>query len=145
MLYFLLGVFIVLHGLVHLWFVTLSQRLVAFQPEMGWSGRSWVFTNLLGDGATRLLASALYLLMTLAFVVGGVGIFIRADWWRPLLIASAICSSAIIVLFWDGSLQLLVTKGLLGLLINVGILLALLLFWKLSLLALLSGHGAGLV
>jgi hypothetical protein len=144
MLYFLLGVFIVLHGLVHLWFVTLSQRLVAFQPEMGWSGTSWIFTNLLGDPTTRTLASGLYVLVTFAFVISGVGIFIRADWWRPLLMVSAICSSAIMVLFWDGSLQLVVNKGLLGLLINVGILLALLLFWKFNVLASLSEHGAGL-
>jgi hypothetical protein len=144
MLYVLFGVFVVLHGLVHLWFVSLSQRLVAFQPEMGWSGTSWLFTNLLSDGATRLLASGLYVLVTLAFAVSGVGIFLRADWWRPLLIASAICSSAIILLFWDGSLQLVINKGLLGLLINVGILLALLPFWKLNVLAWLSEHGAGL-
>jgi hypothetical protein len=144
MLYFLFGLFIVLHGLVHLWFVTLSQRLVAFQPEMGWSGTSWIFTNLLGDSTTRLLASGLYMLVTFAFVLSGVGIFIRADWWRLLLMASAICSSAIMVLFWDGSLQLVVTKGLLGLLINVGILLTLLAFWKLNVLALLSEQGAGL-
>ena len=35
MLRFLIGVFIVLHGLVHLWYVTLSQRLIEFQAEMG--------------------------------------------------------------------------------------------------------------
>jgi hypothetical protein len=32
------GVFIVLHGLVHVWYVTLSQRWVEFQPEMVWTG-----------------------------------------------------------------------------------------------------------
>jgi hypothetical protein len=144
MLYVLFGVFVVLHGLVHLWFVSLSQRLVAFQPEMGWSGTSWIFTNLLGDSTTRLLASGLYVLVTFAFVVSGAGIFIRADWWRPVLMASAICSSAIMVLFWDGSLQLVVNKGLLGLLINVGILLVLLLFWKFNVLASLSEHGVAL-
>ncbi len=127
MLRFLAGSFIVLHGLVHLWYVTLSLELVAFQPEMGWSGRSWVFTHLLGDATTRALATGLYGLATIAFVVSGSGIFLRADWWRPVLVGAAIFSSAIILLFWDGSLQLLVLKGLLGLLINVGILIALLL------------------
>jgi hypothetical protein len=47
--------------------------------------------------------------------------------------APAISSSAIILLFWDGSLELVITMGLLGLLINVEILLAL-----------LSERGAGL-
>lgn len=128
MLRFFIGLFIVLHGLVHLWYVTLSQRLVEFQPEMGWSGRSWIFTNFLGDATTRTLASVLYVLATIAFVAGGVGIFARADWWRPMVVGSAIFSSAIILLFWDGSMQQLVEKGLIGLLINVGILVALLVF-----------------
>lgn len=128
MLRFLIGVFIVLHGLVHLWYVTLSQRLVEFQAEMGWSGRSWLFTNVLGDATTRSLASVLYVLATIAFVAGGVGIFVRAGWWRPVLVGSAVFSSAIILLFWDGSMQRLVEKGLIGLLINVVILVALLVF-----------------
>ena len=27
-------------GLLHLWYVTLSQRWTEFQPEMGWTGES---------------------------------------------------------------------------------------------------------
>jgi hypothetical protein len=128
MLRFLLGLFIVLHGLTHLWFFTLSQRLVAFQLAMGWTGRSWLFSNLLGDATTRALASVLFVLATIAFVVSGIGIFIRTAWWPPVLVGSAVLSAAIILLFWDGSMQLLVQKGLIGLLIDVGILLAFLVF-----------------
>jgi hypothetical protein len=123
---FLIGIFIVLHGLVHLWYVTLSQRLVEFQPEMGWTGRSWVLTNPLGDGTTRSLASALFVLVTITYVVGGAGVLIQQDWWRPVVIGSALLSSAFILLFWDGQLQMLVEKGVLGLAINVVLLVALL-------------------
>ena len=92
---------------------------------MGWSGRSWIFTNLLGDAMTRTLASGLYVLATIGLVVSGIGVMLHSDWWRPVLIGSALFSSAIILLFWDGSMQLVVNKGLLGLLINVMILIAL--------------------
>ncbi len=126
MLRFLIGVFIVLHGLVHLWYVTLSQRLVEFQPEMGWSGESWLLSPLLGDAATRSLATVLYGLATLGFVIGGIGVLVQQAWWRPVVIGSAAFSSAIIILFWDGNRQLLVQKGLIGLVINVAILVALL-------------------
>ena len=128
MLNSLLGVFIVLHGLVHLWYVTLSQRLVEFQPEMGWTGESWFFTSLLDDGAARSLASVLYVLAALGFVAGGVGIFAQQAWWRPVIIGSAAFSAAIIILFWDGRIQMPVEKGLLGLLINLALLVALLIF-----------------
>jgi hypothetical protein len=127
MLRFVISLFIVLHGLVHLWYFTLSQRLVEFKPEMGWSGRSWIFTNFLGDSTTRSLASVLYVLATIAFVVSGIGILVRAEWWRPVLVGSAVFSAAIILLLWDGGLQLLVNKGLVGFTISVMILVALLL------------------
>lgn len=128
MLRFLIGIFIILHGLVHLWYVTLSQRLVEFQADMGWTGRSWLFSNLLGDATTRLLATAAYVLATIVFVAAGIGILVRAGWWRPVLVGSAVFSSAAIVVFWDGSTEMLVQKGLLGLLINVAILVAVLVF-----------------
>ncbi len=123
----LLGAFIVLHGLVHMWYFTLSRGLVEFQPEMGWSGRSWIFTNLLGDSATRGLASALYVVASLALAVSGIAVTIRVSWSRPLLAASAIFSSAVILLFWDGRMEMLAQKGLVGLLLNAAILVALIL------------------
>jgi hypothetical protein len=126
MLRFLFGFFIILHGLVHLWYVTLSQRWVEFQPEMGWSGQSWLLMNRLGETPLRSLASALYVLAAVLFVAAGAGIFLRAGWWRPVLIGSAAFSSVVILLFWDGRPELLVQKGLIGLLINMIILVALL-------------------
>jgi hypothetical protein len=130
---FLFGIFIVLHGLVHLWYVTLSQGLVEFQAEMGWTGKSWLFSPLFGDGATRSLSTVLYSLAALAFVIGGIGIFAQQAWWRPLVIGSATFSAVIILLFWDGGTQRLVEKGLIGFLINVALLAALLVFdWPAS-------------
>ena len=124
---FLIGLFIALHGLVHLWYFVLSQQLVAFKPEMGWTGKSWLFTGWLGDPTARSLAGGLYLLATVALVAGGVAVFARLDWWRPLLAGAAIVSAVVILLTWDGSLQLALQKGLLGAAISAAILLAVLL------------------
>jgi hypothetical protein len=128
MLAFLYGIFVLLHGLVHLWYVVLSQRWVEFQAEMGWTGESWLFSPLLGDGATRGLATVLYSLAALGFVIGGLGVLARQDWWRPVVLGSAAFSAAVVLLFWDGGLQRIVEKGLLGFLINVALLVALLVF-----------------
>lgn len=124
----LFGVFIVLHGLVHLWYVVLSQRLIQFEPQMGWTGQSWLFTPMLGDATTRSLSTVLYVVATLGFVAGGIGVFAQQGWWRPVVIASAAFSALIILLFWDGGLSMLVQKGLVGFLINVALLVALLVF-----------------
>jgi hypothetical protein len=122
----LIGILIVLHGLAHLWYFTLSWGLVEIKPEMGWSGKSWLLSDLLGNTTTRSLASVGYILATFAFIASGIGIFIESDWWRTVLVASAVFSSAVIILFWDGKPRLLVEKGFLGLLINALILTALL-------------------
>lgn len=125
MLGFLGGLFIVLHGLVHVWYVVLSQKLVAFQPAMGWTGRSWLLTNLLGDSSARSFASLLYALATLSMVAAGIGVMAGGVWGRWILTSAAVLSSVTIFIFWDGSLNLIAQKGLLGLVINVVILIAL--------------------
>jgi hypothetical protein len=122
----LFAIFVMLHGLVHLWYFSLSRGLVAFKPEMGWSGRSWLFTSLLGDSVTRSIASVVYLVASVAFLASGVSLFARVGWWRPLLTASSCFSAAVILLFWDGRTQLIVQRGLIGFLINLGVLLLIL-------------------
>ncbi len=126
MLRLLGGVFIILHGLVHLWYLTLSQGWVEFQSEMGWDGSSWLLSKFLPDASLRPIASSLFLLSSFAFIASGIGVFLQADWTRSVLIAAAILSSAVILLFWDGRGAMLVQKGILGLLINLVILAGLL-------------------
>lgn len=128
MIRYLIGIIIVLHGLVHLWFVVLARGLVEYKPEMGWSGRSWLFTGLIGDPATRILASILLLLVTVALSAGGIGFLIDQQWARPVLIVSALASAIVLILFWDGSPQLIVQKGLIGLLIDAAIVAGLLIW-----------------
>jgi hypothetical protein len=120
------GVFIVLHGLVHLLYFGQSARYFELQPEMIWPDGSWAFSRLLGDEATRILASISYVLAAIGFVAGGIGILVRQAWWRPVVVGSAAFSAVIIVLFWDGVAQMLDDKGGIGLLINIAILAALL-------------------
>lgn len=123
---FIVGVFIVLHGLVHLLYSGQSRRLFELQPGMAWPDGSWAFVKLLGDETARLLASVLYTLAAIGFVVGGVGILAKQAWWRPATIGSAIFSAVIVILFWNGQLQKLNDQGLIALIINTAILVALL-------------------
>jgi hypothetical protein len=120
------GVFMVLHGLVHLLYFGQSARYFELQPGMVWPDGSWVFSKLLGDEAIRILASISYVLAAIGFMAGGTGILVRQAWWRPVVVASAVFSAVIIVLFWDGVVQNLDDKGGIGLLINLAILVALL-------------------
>ena len=69
------GVFLILHGLVHLLYFGQNARLFELQPGMLWPGGSWAFSKLLGDNGTRTLASIFCVLAAAGFVIGSMGIF----------------------------------------------------------------------
>jgi hypothetical protein len=119
----LFALFVILHGLVHIWFFVLSRDLVKFEAEMGWTGESWLFTRLIGPGATRSLAGLGYLAAAALLVVGGVAFLGKAQWAGTFLVIASVVSALVIVFFWDGSGQRLVEKGLLGFLIDLAIIL----------------------
>ena len=126
MLRFIIGLFLVLHGLVHLFYFGQSRRLFELQPGMVWPDGSWAFSKLLGDKATRLLASIFCVLAAIGFVAGGAGILVMQAWWRPVVVGSATFSAILFILFWDGKMQKLADKGGVALLINIAILVAVL-------------------
>ena len=126
MLRFIIGAFIVLHGLVHLLYFGQSWRLFELQPGMVWPEGSWAFSKLLGVEVTRQLASIFCVLAAIAFVAGGAGILLRQARWRPAVVGAAALSAVMYILFWDGGPQRLDDKGGVGLLINIAILAAVL-------------------
>ena len=128
MISILFAVFLILHGLVHILYFGQSARYFELQPGMVWPDGSLVFSRLLGDSAARNLASTLLILVAIGFVIGGVGIFAKQTWWRPMIVAVSLFSSVIYLLFWDGGFQHLDNKGGVGILINLAILAALLIF-----------------
>ena len=113
------GVFLVLHGLVHAWYVVLAQELVPFEAAMGWTGRSWALTSWLGEPTTRMIATVWYGLAGIAFVVGGIAVLAQAAWWRPALAVASIISALAITVFWDGNGEMLMQKGVIGLAISL--------------------------
>jgi hypothetical protein len=69
-----------------------------------------------------LLASISLALAALGFLGGGLGLFIRQDWWRMAVIGAATLSTVLFILFWDGKFQALDEKGVVAILINLAIL-----------------------
>lgn len=128
MLEILIGLFMVLHGLVHGLYFGQSARLFELRPSMVWPDGSWAFSQLLGNKATRFLAAVSCLLADIGFVAGGIGMLLKWSLWRPVVIVTSIFSSLIFILFWDGKLNKPNDKGGLAILINAAILTALFVF-----------------
>lgn len=129
MLRIIFGVFLVMHGLVHLLYFGQSGRYFELQPGLAWPDGSWAFTRLLGEAGTRGVASVALVLAALAFIVGGGALLFKQDWWRILVQGAAVFSSLLYMLMWDGGWQHLDNKGGVGFLLNLGIL-ALGLWWQ---------------
>lgn len=128
MMRILFGVFLVLHGLVHLLYFGQSARYFELQPGMNWPDGSWALSKFFGPVATRNAASGLLVLAAVVFIAGGVELILLQSWWRTVVVSAAIFSSLIYLLFWDGGMQSLDNKGGIGILINLVILAVLLLF-----------------
>ena len=126
MLKLVVGVFFVLHGLVHLLYFGQSARLFELQPGMVWPAGSWAFSGVLGEQTTRLVASIACILAAIGFVGGGAAVLLEQFWWRPVVIAAAAFSTLLCIVFWDGTMRQLANQGAIAVLINVAILVAVL-------------------
>jgi uncharacterized membrane protein YphA (DoxX/SURF4 family) len=126
MIRIMVGVFMMLHGLVHLLYFGQSAKYFELKPGMVWPDGAWTFSKLVGDQATGNLASISLILAAVGFVAGGAGIFMGQTWWRPVVVGAAVFSSVVFSLFWNGSMQNLDGQGGVGILINLAILIVVL-------------------
>ena len=130
MMVFLLSLFLILHGLVHLLYLGQSRGAFALQPGMTWPAGAWVFTRLGAAGTARALASLGLAVAAAGFVAGGAALLLRLPAWRPLVLAAAGFSTLLFVLLWDGTGKDLDDQGGVGVLMNAALAAAaLLLVW----------------
>ncbi len=122
------GVFLLLHAIVHLLYFGQSSRLFALQPGLTWPDASWAFSRLMGDINTRTLASIFCILAAVGLIIGSAGIFFSQSWWRIAVVVSAAFSIFLYLFLWNGQLKLLDAQGGIGILIDAAILAATLYF-----------------
>lgn len=128
MLNVVFGVFIILHGLVHMLYFGQSQKYFELQPGMTWPDGSWAFSGFLGNTATRSLASFLLVMIAVILVIGGIGLFAKWELWRSIVIGGVLLSTITYLLLWNGQMQRLDNQGFIGILINLAILGTVLIF-----------------
>ena len=116
------GIFLIMHSVVHLLYSGQSARRFELQPGMVWPNDSWAFSRILGNDQTRKLASGILILAAAGFAISGIGIILDQDWARLVVAIVAVFSGLIYTLLWDGSLEDLASKGGVGVLIDIAIL-----------------------
>ena len=122
------SVFLVLHGLVHLLYFAQSARFFELKPGMIWPAGSWALSRILGDDGTRILASGLYVFVAAGFIVGAAGLLSSQAWWGAPVVASAVVSALLFLVYWNGQLQNIDGQGAVGLVLDAIILITILVF-----------------
>jgi hypothetical protein len=64
----------------------------------------------------------------MGLIVGGIGILASQAWWRPVVAGAAAFSAIVYIVFWNGRMQNLDAQGVVAILIDMVILLAVLVF-----------------
>ena len=123
MLRIVFGIFLILHGLVHLLYFGQGMRLFEL-PGLTWPDGGWAFSRILGQDGVRTVAGIACVVAAAIFVTAGIAYFADASWWRALMLIAVLFSTVIWILFWDGKLHNLSGQGLYAILINIGIYLA---------------------
>jgi hypothetical protein len=123
----LFGIFFILHAFVHLLYAGQALRIFELRPGLTWPDGAWLFSRLFGEPVTRRLAAISLLLTALGLIAAGLGLFFRTIWWQPTTIVASGLSVLIYLLFWDGKFHDLPDQGGLGILIDLGILLVVIL------------------
>ncbi len=97
------------HGVGHAMGIIPALKL--FNPDgaspdwlRGWSSRSWLLTDLLGDTATRVICVILFLAALVGFIGAALGLYgwlVPHELWRTLAVVSSVISLVAIALFWN--------------------------------------------
>src|SRR4030067_174209 len=101
----LASIFLALHGLIHMLYFAQSARIFELKPGMTWPAGSWALSKPLGDNGTRTSASVVCVLVAAGWIIGAVGLISAQTWWRTPVVASAVVSVGLFLLYWNGRLQ----------------------------------------
>jgi uncharacterized membrane protein YphA (DoxX/SURF4 family) len=121
------GVFLILHGLVHLLYFGHSMRFMQLKPDMDWPDGARLFSPLPGEAIRNITGNGC-ILAAIGFVTGAIGLLTGHGWWQSVTVISGIVSSLLFLICWDWKFTSLANKGLFAILINAVILVTVLVF-----------------
>lgn len=119
------GLFLAAHGFVHLLYIGQALEKFEIKPGLRWPEGAWALSWLPAD-VVRWIATIALGLVGLAFMAAGFALALKAGAWEPLALAGAASSSISLLLLWNGRLESLDAQGLVAILLNAAIMVAVL-------------------
>ena len=102
---YVLGLFLVGHGLIHFSYLTPVPPQAATGPEWPFTmSKSWLVANLvMSVDLLRPIGAVLVAVVVICMVGAGLaaaGLLVSQDWWRPLVVTGALASVATLGIFF---------------------------------------------
>jgi len=124
MVQFSLGIFLMMHAVVHLLYAGHAGRLFELRPGLKWPQGSWLLRQMPESMALNSVAAVSMLLAALAFLVAVLGAITFQGWWQTAVGVAAYFSAMLFLLFWNGRLEELDAQGAVGVAIDLALLAA---------------------
>jgi hypothetical protein len=131
----IIALILIVHGVGHLMGVIPALRLFGTESGTGpewfknWSSDSWILTDILGGGVSRVICFIIFMAAFIGFISAGLGLLgwlIPHEGWRVLAVISAVVSLVAIILYWNAFIYLFPHKvGAFA--VNIAVLICLLL------------------
>lgn len=96
-----IGIVLLLHGIGHLLGVL---AVTSLGPE-NWNARSWLLTDTIGEGPSKVLSTVLWALCLILIVAGGLALLevgLGESLWKPLIVTGSVLSLVTLAIFWNG-------------------------------------------
>lgn len=119
---YFIGIFYILHGLVHLLYMGHSLNLFELEKGFIWPDNSKLLLKIVNLQAKKQLAAGLCILAAISFVVSGICVLFGHPWHKMVILIAVITSIVLFTVFWDGKRRKLHTQGGIALIINILIL-----------------------
>lgn len=119
---YFLGIFYILHGLVHLLYMGHSLNYFELEKGFIWPDNSKLLANTFSLQTKKLFAGVLCIIAAISFIVSGICVLIGHRWQYLGGIFAVIMSTVLFIVFWDGSRIKLHTQGAIAIIINMLIL-----------------------
>ena len=116
---YFIGVFYILHGLVHLLYMGHSLNYFELEKGFTWPGNSRLLAKIFGLKTNKLIASILCIIAAISFVLSGICSVSGQVWLNKAVITSVIVSTVLFIAFWDGTRNKLHTQGGIAIILNV--------------------------
>lgn len=99
-----LGIYLILHGLIHSLFLSYSKNDYG-DSYTGWSGKSWILDSFLDADIVNLIGKTIWIIIIILFVLSGLAILkvpVLKDYAELLIIIASVLALIALAVFFNG-------------------------------------------